>query len=453
MQGNLLRREHPSFCKFRFEHIRRNMVIQGAAVINLIIAVVGVMVCIFALLIISFGMMRDKKTATIMFCLFVGLLIYNICLLFLQLTLGFTGRVWKFSISAAGYGTFLYSSLCTYIVTNYILNLVSLSKRTKKGIRVILLMLLLMYIGMMLAMQFTGRLILVDENGVYRMGEASYLGYLMTAVYMIFDLVLLIRFGKDLPTRQKIVLGVYLGLPLLSVLARPLRADIYMTAMSSSMSVLIMLIMLVRDQAEDYRRQEEANEQLKIDILLSQIQPHFLFNVLYVIQEICYTNPEIASEAIEDFSMYLRHNMDSISISTPIPFKEELKHVKHYVALQQLRFGDALDVQYDLHCMDFTMPTLTLQPIVENAVRYGVRMAPKGRGTVLIQTTEYSDCYELVVKDNGPGFDEMKLPDDGMSHKGISNVRERLRHICGGELIVASEPGNGTTVTMILPKG
>ena len=144
--------------------------------------------------------------------------------------------------------------------------------------------------------------------------------------------------------------------------------------------------------------------------------------------------------------------MDSITIRTPIPFEEELEHVGHYVSLQQLRFGEKLEVQYDLGCTDFKMPTLTLQPIVENAIRYGVRMAPKGRGKVLVRTIEHPDCYEIDVIDNGPGFDVNKVPNDGMSHTGLKNVRERLAQVSGGELTVTSAPGEGTTVRMIIPK-
>ena len=209
---------------------------------------------------------------------------------------------------------------------------------------------------------------------------------------------------------------------------------------------------IVNDDRIEFRRQESLKKQLEIDLLLGQIQPHFLFNVLYVIQELCCINPVTASGAIEDFSKYLRHNMDSISVRTPIPFEEELEHVKHYVSLQQLRFGDALDVQYELACTDFSMPTLTLQPIVENAVRYGVRMAPKGRGRVLVRTSQHPDFYEIDVIDNGPGFDVNHVPDDGISHTGLSNVRERLRYISNGELTVISKAGEGTTVRMILPK-
>ena len=109
-------------------------------------------------------------------------------------------------------------------------------------------------------------------------------------------------------------------------------------------------------------------------------------------------------------------------------------------------------MEYELGCTDFSMPTLTLQPIVENAIRYGVRMAPKGRGKVVVRTTEHPDCYEIDVIDNGPGFDADHVPDDGMSHTGLKNVRERLRLVSGGYLTVDSVPGEGTTVRMTIPK-
>ena len=122
------------------------------------------------------------------------------------------------------------------------------------------------------------------------------------------------------------------------------------------------------------------------------------------------------------------------------------------MSLQQLRFGEALQVEYELGCTDFKMPTLTLQPIVENAIRYGVRMAPKGRGKVLVRTIEHPDCYEIDVIDNGPGFDTGHVPDDGMSHTGLRNVSERLRLVSGGDLTVDSAPGEGTTIRMTIPK-
>ena len=102
--------------------------------------------------------------------------------------------------------------------------------------------------------------------------------------------------------------------------------------------------------------------------------------------------------------------------------------------------------------MDFELPPLTLQPIVENAVRHGVRGNPDGAGTVTIATREYPDRYEIIVTDNGAGFDTGSAPqDEGRAHIGIQNVRERLASLRGGTLTFESSIGTGTTAVITLP--
>ena len=167
----------------------------------------------------------------------------------------------------------------------------------------------------------------------------------------------------------------------------------------------------------------------------------------------CRKDPASAEEAIGEFALYLRHNMDSIKVDHPIAFEEELEHVRRYIDLQKFRFRDELDVQYDLECTDFSIPVLTLQPLVENAITYGIRRSESGSGTVIISTHRYPGYVEVSVADNGRGFVPGELPDDSSkSHIGISNVRERLRLVCGGELRIESEPGKGTIVTILLPQ-
>ena len=145
--------------------------------------------------------------------------------------------------------------------------------------------------------------------------------------------------------------------------------------------------------------------------------------------------------------------MDSLTDDQPISFEKELEHVRCYLNLLQLRFGEALRVEYDLECTDFRLPTLTLQPLVENAVTYGVRKSSEGKGFVLIRSREYPDRYEVSVTDNGPGFVPDTLPGDSeRSHVGLQNVRNRLSQVLGGNLEIHSVSGEGTTVTIILPK-
>ena len=428
------------------------MVVQGAAIVNLIIAVIGGMSCIFSVFYILFGIKKDMVAATLTFILAIFLLVRNACLAFLQLTQGQVGEFWRISIYLAGFGIFLYSLLSSWILSFFILNKVSISNKSKLILRILFTVLMVNGLAFLLWAQFAGRLVKIDSNSMYYLGDSYYYNYVMVAAYFAIDILLIFKYGKMISPKQRVAYILFMFAPLIATLAKPLYSKIHLASLLSSISLLLLVLTIVNDDAREYRRQEALRKQFEIDLLLSQIQPHFLFNILYVIQEICNIDSKLAGVAIEDFSKYLRHNMDSITIRTPIPFNDELEHVKHYISLQQLRFGDALNVKYDLKCTEFYIPTLTLQPIVENAIRYGVRRAPKGKGTVLIRTSEHPDFFEIDVIDNGPGFDQNHTPDDGISHIGLKNVRKRLKHISGGELVVDSELGKGTKVRMVLPK-
>ena len=190
----------------------------------------------------------------------------------------------------------------------------------------------------------------------------------------------------------------------------------------------------------------------RVQIMLSQIKPHFIYNALACIEDLCDTSPQAAKTATLTFSRYLRGNMGSLSQEGLIPFEKELEHTKLYLDLEQIRFENALQVRYQITCVDFRIPTLTLEPIVENAVRHGVRGNQDGRGTVMISTEEYPDAYGVIVSDNGPGFDPGAAPASGAEHVGLRNVRQRLESVCGGSLQIKTAPGEGTLVTILLPK-
>lgn len=204
----------------------------------------------------------------------------------------------------------------------------------------------------------------------------------------------------------------------------------------------------VRDHEDDLKARQ------RMQIMLSQIQPHFLYNTLGAIQYLCDHDPEAAGKMTEQFSRYLQGNMSALKDDGEVPFTRELEHTKIYLEIEQVRYEDALQIVYDITCTDFKLPTLTLQPIVENAVRHGARGKRKGVGTVTIATREYPDRYEITVADDGPGFDPAAplLADDGREHIGIANVRDRLEHVSGGILRIQSEPGNGTLATIDIPK-
>ncbi|MBR7007857.1 MAG: histidine kinase [Ruminococcus sp.] len=202
---------------------------------------------------------------------------------------------------------------------------------------------------------------------------------------------------------------------------------------------------------EALRTQKELYD-AQVQIMVSQIQPHFMYNALASIAILCKLDPATAYEATVTFSKYLRGNMDSLKQTEPVSFERELEHLKQYLYIEKLRFADKLNIQYDIHATDFKVPMLSIQPIVENAVKHGVGMKREG-GTVTIAANETENGYEIVVSDDGVGFDaDAPKKDDGRSHVGMENTRKRLRDMCNAEITVTSTPGEGTTVRIIIPK-
>jgi sensor histidine kinase YesM len=222
--------------------------------------------------------------------------------------------------------------------------------------------------------------------------------------------------------------------------------------MGMVIAAISMFSYIVADQLERAQIREAENAQLKIDILMAQIRPHFLINSLTSIKYLIAYDAKKADEAMISIIKYLRHNIDSLMTDRMSPFKDELEHVKAYLELQILRFGDELKVEYDLECTDFTIPSLTLLPLVANAVSYGIRRNEDRSGCVIIRSREYDDRIEVSVEDDGPGFVPDTLPDDEeKSQIGMRNVRERIERVAGGKLIIESIQDKGTTSTIKLP--
>lgn len=206
-----------------------------------------------------------------------------------------------------------------------------------------------------------------------------------------------------------------------------------------------------REVAARAHKMEMELMESKVAIMLSQIQPHFLYNSLSAIKALCDEDPQKASKAIERFSFFLRGNLDSLKSAAPIPFKKELDHVNNYLYLEKMRFEERLNIEYDIKCDNFMIPTLTLQPLVENAVRYGVTKNEDG-GTVKISTWDTENKVHIKVEDNGPGFVPGEKVSDGRTHIGLENVQKRISEKANGFVNIESDLGKGTRVTITLPK-
>ena len=196
--------------------------------------------------------------------------------------------------------------------------------------------------------------------------------------------------------------------------------------------------------------QKELSD-INMTLMLSQIQPHFLYNALNTIKYLTKKDPKAAETAIVKFSSYLRANMDSLTEKEPIPFKKEMEHVRNYIHIESLRFGDRLKVEYDIECDDFTIPPLTIQPIAENAIKHGINQRVDG-GTLKISTYENEKEIFILIEDDGVGFDINEQNNDGRSHIGMNNIRTRLKEMMNAQVEFNSVVGVGTKVTITIPK-
>lgn len=192
-------------------------------------------------------------------------------------------------------------------------------------------------------------------------------------------------------------------------------------------------------------------QESRISIMLSQMQPHFIFNTLNTIYHLCDFDPQIAKSTINSFSKYLRNNIDNLNRSEMIYFDKEMSFVKVYLDIEKVRFDDELQITFDTAVTNFKIPVLTVQPIVENAIKHGTSKK-EGVSTLFISTRETNTYYEIKIQDTGVGFDTSVQPADGTKHIGISNVRQRLQHLCDGTLTIESTIGIGTTAIIRIPK-
>ena len=142
--------------------------------------------------------------------------------------------------------------------------------------------------------------------------------------------------------------------------------------------------------------------------------------------------------------------MDSLDKPDLIPFSRELEHTKVYAQIEQIRFP-SIEITYDIEVDDFMLPALTIQPLVENAIRHGVRIREHGR--ISVHVKDMHSSIRIIIKDNGKGFD-VNAPgkDESRSHIGLGNVAERIETMCYGTVDVDSKLGVGTTITITIPK-
>lgn len=297
---------------------------------------------------------------------------------------------------------------------------------------------------------FTGYLFTIGSDGFYHYGTLKALSFSMDPIMMIVVIILTLRYRKSLKIKGILYLVSINVLCIPTMLWwdgwYPVPEYVVVTFYFG----LIFILFHGELETQLLNKEKELND-MKINLMLSQIEPHFIYNTLNTIGALCTKDPKEAEKTVNQFARYLRNNLNSLSAPEMTPFERELEHTKIYVSIEQKRFQKKVRVEYDTPETKFMVPALSLQPIVENAIRYGIRSKKEG-GTVRIRTAAEDQCYAVIVEDDGVGFDVSTLPDDGKGHIGIWNVKNRLKAMCRGDLQITSTPGVGTKVVLYIPK-
>lgn len=378
----------------------------------------------------------------------VGVLLFDVLALLFR---GNPGLLCWWGVRISNFLSFSFGSGLLISFSHYLTDFLGLRTRVSlRPLRIIRVVSICVFLLIVLT-QFYPIVYFIDAQNMYHRADFFWLTQIAGVIGLLINILLLLRHRRCLQRREALTLWLYIILPTAAMCVQIFVYEIALLNLANTLCILVIFLFLQAEQGRLLARRETQLAQSRIAILLSQIQPHFLYNTLTAICGLCDENPKEAKKVTAKFSDYLRHNLDSLNQNDPIPFEHELSHTQIYLEIEQKRFGEKLSVLYDIQTSNFKLPSLTMQPIVENAVKHGATKK-KGGGTVTISTRTQLDCYEIIIADDGVGFDTEKSKESSNTHIGIENVRIRLWAIIQGTLTITSEVGVGTVATIRIPK-
>ena len=307
---------------------------------------------------------------------------------------------------------------------------------------------LVLYVVMLAVAQFTDVFYYVTPDNHFFHGPFYALFVAPLAVCMTINTMGLFHRTKKLPKKYFIALLIYL-LYMTTALIVHMFYEVE-TAVVAGMALfaLISFVLILSDNMESHIRKERQIAHQHAEITVLQMRPHFIYNTMMTVYYLCKQDPDKAQKVTLDFTTYLRNNFAAIASEDTIPFADELKHTKAYLAVEQAQHEGKLFVDFDTPHTRFRVPPLTLQPLVENAVKHGFN--PSGDPLhIYVKTIQTTDGSVIIVENNGPDFDPES--DNDEPHIALNNIRQRLYMMCKGSLEIRKRQGGGTSVKVIIP--
>ena len=344
---------------------------------------------------------------------------------------------------------YIFNNIEVLFFTLYMLSYVSFDDKEKKVISIINYSVFGAFIILDIINIFT-RMFFTSIDGVYTRSDLMILsqGYQFILLALVFIVTLI---NKKLVLREKVAFALYCLLPGIAIILQNAFKG-YAIAYASIIIALEILFFFLNVKRNLLLEEEERkNQEAQIKIMVSQIQPHFVYNSLSSISTLIPLDPQKAQETLDAFTEYLRRNLSSLTETKLISFEDELKHIETYIALEKVRFNDRINVIYDIQVKDFYLPPLTIQPIVENAVKHGILKKLEG-GTLTLKTYETDEAYVVEVEDDGVGFNKDEINFKDNKHIGLMNIKQRLKSMVKGDMIIESAPSKGAKVTIYFYK-
>lgn len=408
-------------------------------------------------LILSLCLLMGRKSGGNQWKIMVTMQLANVILLVMDaMAWGFRGtpgQVGYWMVRISNCSVFLLQEVMVVLYHTWICRLVFGTSHTAKRPVSYYLTYGIAAVGIALVMisQFTNLYYYFDANNVYHRNTMLPMAVLIGFDGGVIDFYLILRYRKRMSKMSFASALSYIILPLVAAVIQFLFYGVSWINLAFTISLIFMFLLYNMEQSQLLAAKEKELYDMRVAMMLSQIGPHFIYNTLATIRHLCKKDAKLAEETIDEFAGYLRGNLDFLTGKNCIIFEKEQLHTKNYLSIEQKRFGERLHVQWDIKTMDFFLPGLTLQPLVENAVKHGIMRREEG-GTICISTEEKEDGIRISIEDDGVGFSPEKLKKDGKIHIGINNVRSRVEAMCGGSVTIRSTPGTGTKVMIWIPK-
>lgn len=370
---------------------------------------------------------------------------------FARIYRGNTSLVGFYMVRISNFVVFIVGYLSLFVFTAYIKSF--LSKESQRKWKPFFGMIYGASVGMILLLclnLFTKWFYDFDAYNRYFRNDWFPLSQIVSALCLVSLGVFVFCLRRQLKKGFFIVIESYLVLPIVALIVQIFLYGFSLLNLAITIACLELFVVCYIDHVNQLKEQQNQLQEAQISLLMSRIQPHFLFNSLSTIRYLCKKDSQQAVNAIDVFSDYLRFNIDCMGAQECISFAQDLEHANNYLALEKKRFQEMLHIQIDTPYQNFAIPAMTLQPLVENAVRHGVRQK-ESEGNIWIRTRQEASHHVIEIEDDGAGFDVTQMGQDGKVHVGLENVRKRLELMCDGRLEIESTPGKGTICRIWIP--